>query len=34
MDYEQGKWLERIEYKLDLILQKLYPDEFKDEKKK
>lgn len=34
MDYELGKWLERVEYKVDAILAKLYPEEKKEEKKK
>ena len=29
MEYEFGKWLERLEAKLDMILIKLYPEETK-----
>lgn len=34
MEYELGKWLERIEGKIDAILVKLYPEEAAEEKEK
>lgn len=33
MDYEQGKWNERVEQKLDMIVRKLYPELFEEPKK-
>lgn len=31
MDFETGKFLERIEVKLDALLKKAYPEKFRDE---
>lgn len=33
MEYELGAWLERLEGKLDLLLQAAYPEKFKEDKK-
>ena len=33
MEYEQGKFNERIEQKIDMIIRKLYPELFTEESK-